>query len=202
MTIDSGDTAFIIICTAMVMLMTPAVGGVVLWRHGPEEEYHLDDRSCLCGLCRGECAVGGRRLQSCLRPGYRRVHRQSGSRHARRGGRAGGGEGIPDMLFMVFQLVFAALALAIITSGVAERVKLSSFIVFGLLWTTLVYDPLAHWAWGGGGAGPPSSVPWISPEARWCTSVPGSGGRWRSVWCWGGCVRVSGSTGWSPITSR
>ncbi|GAB7015756.1 ammonium transporter [Methanogenium cariaci] len=63
-----------------------------------------------------------------------------------------GGEGIPDMLFMVFQLVFAALALAIITSGVAERVKLSSFIVFGLLWTTLVYDPLAHWAWGGGWA--------------------------------------------------
>ena len=63
-----------------------------------------------------------------------------------------GGDGIPDLLFMVFQLVFAALALAIITSGAAERVKLSSFIVFGLLWTTLVYDPLAHWAWGGGWA--------------------------------------------------
>ena len=47
----------------------------------------------------------------------------------------------------MFQLVFAALALAILTSAVAERVKLSSFIVLALLWTTLVYDPLAHWVW-------------------------------------------------------
>ncbi len=62
------------------------------------------------------------------------------------------GDGIPDLLFMVFQLVFAGLTLAIITSALAERVKISSFIVFGLLWTTLVYDPLAHWAWGGGWA--------------------------------------------------
>jgi Amt family ammonium transporter len=62
------------------------------------------------------------------------------------------GDGIPDILFMVFQLVFAGLTLAILTSGFAERVKLSSFIIFGLLWTTLVYDPLAHWAWGGGWA--------------------------------------------------
>jgi Amt family ammonium transporter len=40
--------------------------------------------------------------------------------------------------------------LAIVTSAIAERVKLGSFIIFGLLWTTLVYDPLAHWVWGGG----------------------------------------------------
>lgn len=60
--------------------------------------------------------------------------------------------GIPDVLFILFQMMFAGLTLAIITSGVAERVKLSSFVVFGLLWTTLVYDPLAHWAWGGGWA--------------------------------------------------
>ena len=51
---------------------------------------------------------------------------------------------------MAFQLVFAAVTLAILTSAVAERVKLSSFIVLALLWTTLVYDPLAHWVWAGG----------------------------------------------------
>jgi Amt family ammonium transporter len=62
------------------------------------------------------------------------------------------GDGIPDLLFMVFQMVFAAIALAIVTSAVAERVKLSAFIVFGLLWTTLIYDPIAHWVWGGGWA--------------------------------------------------
>jgi Amt family ammonium transporter len=51
---------------------------------------------------------------------------------------------------MAFQLVFAAVTLAILTSAVAERIKLSSFIVLALLWTTLVYDPLAHWVWAGG----------------------------------------------------
>lgn len=60
---------------------------------------------------------------------------------------------IPDMVFMVFQLAFAAITLAIVTSALAERVKLSAFIIFGLLWTTFVYDPVAHWVWGGGWAG-------------------------------------------------
>jgi len=57
---------------------------------------------------------------------------------------------IPHLIYMAFQLVFAAVTLAILTSCFAERVKLSSFIVLGLLWTTLVYDPLAHWVWAGG----------------------------------------------------
>ena len=58
--------------------------------------------------------------------------------------------GYPPLLFMLFQMTFAAVAVAIVTSGLAERVKLSSFIIFSLLWTTLVYDPIAHWVWGGG----------------------------------------------------
>jgi Amt family ammonium transporter len=58
----------------------------------------------------------------------------------------------PPLVFMVFQLFFAAVTLTIITSGVAERVRLSSFIAFMVLWTALVYCPLAHWAWGGGWA--------------------------------------------------
>jgi Amt family ammonium transporter len=57
---------------------------------------------------------------------------------------------IPALAYAAFQLVFAAVTLAILTSAVAERVKLSSFIVLALLWTTLVYDPLAHWVWAGG----------------------------------------------------
>jgi Amt family ammonium transporter len=57
---------------------------------------------------------------------------------------------IPHLLYVAFQLVFAAVTLAILTSAVAERVKLSSFIVLAFLWTTLVYDPLAHWVWAGG----------------------------------------------------
>lgn len=56
----------------------------------------------------------------------------------------------PPLLFMIFQLTFAAVTVAIVTSGLAERVKLSLFILFSVLWTTLVYDPIAHWVWGGG----------------------------------------------------
>ena len=61
-----------------------------------------------------------------------------------------GDAGYPPLLFMIFQLTFAAVTVAIVTSGLAERVKLSSFIIFSLLWTTLVYDPISHWVWGGG----------------------------------------------------
>jgi Amt family ammonium transporter len=58
----------------------------------------------------------------------------------------------PPLIFMAFQLFFAAVTITIVTSAVAERIKLSSFIVFILVWLTLVYCPLAHWAWGGGWA--------------------------------------------------
>jgi Amt family ammonium transporter len=61
-----------------------------------------------------------------------------------------GEAGYPPLLFMLFQMTFAAVTVAIVTSGLAERVKLSSFVIFSLLWTTLVYDPIAHWVWGGG----------------------------------------------------
>jgi Amt family ammonium transporter len=60
--------------------------------------------------------------------------------------------GYPPMVFMVFQLFFAAVTLTIVTSAVAERIKLSSFILFSLIWLTIVYCPIAHWAWGGGWA--------------------------------------------------
>ncbi len=58
----------------------------------------------------------------------------------------------PPLVYMVFQLFFASVTLTIVTSAVAERVKLTSFIVFALIWLTVVYCPLAHWAWGGGWA--------------------------------------------------
>ncbi len=58
----------------------------------------------------------------------------------------------PPLVYMIFQLFFASVTLTIVTSAVAERVKLTSFIVFALIWLTVVYCPLAHWAWGGGWA--------------------------------------------------
>jgi Amt family ammonium transporter len=58
----------------------------------------------------------------------------------------------PPLVFMMFQLFFAAVTITIVTSAVAERIRFSSFIVFCLVWLTVVYCPLAHWAWGGGWA--------------------------------------------------
>ena len=58
---------------------------------------------------------------------------------------------IPHQAFMVFQLMFAIITPALITGTFAERMKFSAFLLFSLLWATLIYAPLAHWVWGVGG---------------------------------------------------
>lgn len=58
---------------------------------------------------------------------------------------------IPHSVFMIFQAMFAIITPALIIGAYAERVKFAAFLVFTLLWTTFVYDPLAHWVWGVGG---------------------------------------------------
>ena len=58
---------------------------------------------------------------------------------------------IPHSVFMIFQAMFAVITPALIIGAFAERIKFSAFLVFTLLWATLVYDPLAHWVWGTGG---------------------------------------------------
>lgn len=152
MVLDSGDTAWVLVATAMVMLMIPGVG---LFYGGLVRKKDVVSMIGLSFLALALVSV------QWVLVGYSLAFGTS------LGGFVGGldflglrgvgmdsGEGtIPDLLFMAFQLVFAGITLAIITSAVAERVRIGSFIVFGLLWTTLVYDPLAHWAWGGGWAG-------------------------------------------------
>jgi Amt family ammonium transporter len=58
---------------------------------------------------------------------------------------------VPHQAFMVFQMMFAVITPALITGGFAERISFKAFVVFSLLWCTLVYDPVAHWVWGVGG---------------------------------------------------
>jgi len=58
---------------------------------------------------------------------------------------------IPHQAFMIFQAMFAIITPALIIGAFAERMKFSAFLLFTLLWATLVYDPLAHWVWGTGG---------------------------------------------------
>ena len=58
---------------------------------------------------------------------------------------------IPQNVFMIYQCMFAVITPALITGAIAERIRFSSFIVFSLLWTILVYNPVCHWIWGAGG---------------------------------------------------
>ncbi|HEX2228567.1 MAG TPA: ammonium transporter [Candidatus Binatia bacterium] len=60
---------------------------------------------------------------------------------------------VPHLAFMLFQMMFAIITPALITGTFAERAKFSTFIIFSLLWSTFVYDPLAHWVWGKGWLG-------------------------------------------------
>ncbi len=60
------------------------------------------------------------------------------------------GLSIPALTFMIFQAMFAIITVSLITGSYVERIKFSSFLVFSLAWATLVYDPVAHWVWGGG----------------------------------------------------
>src|SRR3954462_2834308 len=58
---------------------------------------------------------------------------------------------VPHLAFMAFQMMFAVITPALITGAFAERKRFKAFVIFSLLWATLVYDPVAHWVWGTGG---------------------------------------------------
>ena len=153
MAIDSGATAWILAATALVMLMTPGVGffyGGLVRRKNFISMIMLSFVAfalvsiqwVLIGysLAFGPDVAGFIGDLSYL--GLNGVGMDPGPYSPM----------IPGLLYMVFQLVFATVTMAIITSGIAERVKFSSYIIFALIWTTIVYDPLAHWVWGGGWA--------------------------------------------------
>ncbi|RXE55890.1 ammonium transporter [Methanoculleus taiwanensis] len=147
MALDTGDTSFILICTALVMLMTPGVG---LFYGGLVRRKNLISMFALSFVAFSVVTIQWFLFGYSLAFGTDVGGLIGSLEFFALTGVGMDGEGIPDLLFMAFQLVFAAVTLAIITSAVAERIRLSAFIVFGLLWTTLIYDPLAHWVWGGG----------------------------------------------------
>jgi len=147
--ISNGDTAWILAATALVMLMTPGVG---LFYGGMVRRKTVISTITLSFIAFALVSIQWVILGYSLAfgsdiSGFIGNLEYMGLNGV---GMDSADLTIPDILFMIFQLVFAAITLAILTSAVAERVKLGSFIMLGLLWTTLVYDPLAHWVWGGG----------------------------------------------------
>ena len=151
--IDTGDTAWILISTALVMLMTP---GLALFYGGM-----VRGKNVLGTIMQSFVAIAIVSVQWIL-VGY------SLSFGPDIGGVIGGldwlglnGVGItpntdyaptvPHLAFMIYQAMFAVITPALITGAFAERMKFSAFFIFTLLWSTLVYDPVAHWVWGTGG---------------------------------------------------
>lgn len=151
--INPGDTAWILFSAALVMLMTPALGffygGLVrrknvlatimhsffvlalisvqwvLWG------YSLAFGPDINGIIGNLSWVGMNGVGVFPNPDY--------------------AASVPHLSFAVFQMMFAVITPALITGAFAERKKFKAFVLFSLLWATLVYDPVAHWVWGVGG---------------------------------------------------
>jgi ammonium transporter, Amt family len=153
MRIDTGDTCWILISTALVMLMTPALalfyGGMVR------------SKNILATMMQSFVALGVITLLWVLY-GYSLafgpdVHHIIGNldwamlNHVGAEPYAFYSATIPHQLFMLFQMMFAVITPALITGAFAERFKFKTYLVFLVAWFTLVYCPIAHWVWGQGG---------------------------------------------------
>jgi Amt family ammonium transporter len=149
---NSGDTAWVLISAALVMLMTPALGffygGMVRKKNLLSTimfsfailalisiqwilfGYSLSFGPSVKGIIGNLSWIGLNGVHG-INPDYAPT--------------------IPHMAFMVFQMMFAVITPALITGAFVERIKFSSFLIFSFLWATIVYDPVAHWVWGMGG---------------------------------------------------
>lgn len=151
--INTGDTAFMFMATGLVFVMTP---GLALFYGGMVRKKNVLNTMLssfvLIGLISiqwvlfGYSLAFGHDLFGGLLGGFEFI----GFRGVG-GAPAAYAPTIPQGLFAMYQLMFAIITPAIITGAFVERFRFPAFVVFVLIWTTLVYDPLAHWVWGAGG---------------------------------------------------
>ncbi len=147
---NTGDTAFMLIATAMVMLMTP---GLALFYGGMVRSKNVLSTLLQSFICLGVVTI------LWVLFGYTMAFGTDVN------GLVGGldflflrgvgaepteGSTIPHLVFCAFQLMFAVITPALITGAFAERIKFSAFLLFTIFWTTFVYFPVCHWVWGGG----------------------------------------------------
>jgi Amt family ammonium transporter len=154
---SSGDTAWLLISAALVMLMTPALalfyGGMVQGKNVLSTFMHsffslglVTVQFVVIGysLCFGDSwhgIIGGLDFVALDGVGLTAAGDANAVAPAR----------VPHLAFMIYQCMFAVIAPALISGAYAERMKFSAYVVFTLAWTTLIYDPIAHWSWAEGG---------------------------------------------------
>ena len=152
--VNSGDTAFVLIAAAMVLLMTPGLaffyGGLVRRKNMLSTLMQCFIIMCIIGLqweiygyslAFGPDAWGGF-IGTLDWAGLRTVGANPNPDYSGT---------IPQLAFMIFQAMFAIITPALIIGAFAERIKFAGMVLFTLLWATFVYDPIVHWVWGAGG---------------------------------------------------
>src|SRR6185295_12094381 len=151
--IDAADTAWMISATALVLLMT--IPGLALFYCGMVREKNVlatMAQSLLCTfLCSILWALAGYSLSFTGAEGsyigtferlfLRDIGMESASPLAKT---------IPEILFMMYQMTFAIITVALVAGSVADRMRFSAFVWFAALWLLIVYVPIAHWVWGNG----------------------------------------------------
>ena len=147
--INSGDTAWIIVATALVLMMTPALG---FFYGGMVRRKNILSTLNLSFITIGLISIQWVIIGYSLAFGESVAGLVGGLNYL---GLSGIGledvEGsIPKLLFVAFQMTFAIITPALISGTFVERIRFKVYLVFTLLWATLVYDPVCHWAWGGG----------------------------------------------------
>jgi len=152
--IRSVDSLLVMGCAAMAMLMTPALG---LFYGGMVRRKNV-----LAAFQQSFILLGVVSIQWVL-GGYSLAFGRDTALGLCGGGQWWGLQGVglepnpavaplvPHQVFMVFQMMVAVFTVGLISGAIAERMKFSAYLVFTLLWATLVYDPVAHWVWGPGG---------------------------------------------------
>ncbi len=148
--LNSGDTAWMIVSTALVMMMTPA--GLALFYGGMSRYKNLLNTFAMTFVA------------YCLSSVIWMMWGYSLSFGTDIGGLIGGlgnvfmmgievnslSGTIPTYVFALFQMTFACITVALVLGSIVDRMKFSSWIVFTVLWVTFIYCPIAHWVWGGG----------------------------------------------------
>ena len=151
--IDTGDTAFVLISAALVLLMTPALalfyGGMCRTKNVLStimQSFFIIGIISIQWVLFGYSLAFGPDISHFIGNiewiGLNGVGNSPNADYAAT---------IPHSAFMIFQGMFAVITPALITGAFAERMKFSAFAVFTVVWATLVYDPVAHWVWGVGG---------------------------------------------------
>lgn len=151
--LNSGDTAWIIVATALVMVMTPA--GLALFYGGMSRYKNLLNTFAMTFISYCIASVIWVTWGYTLAFGPDNTGIIGGPNHLFLNGITVNSLSgtIPTYVFVLFQMTFACITVALVLGSIVDRMKFSSWIVFNVLWVTFIYCPIAHWVWGGGWMG-------------------------------------------------